>query len=716
MSLHYASGGLYAADWASLLLQDDEMEPGDLHSLHGALLPLLESLQWKGNAHQLAEMLGGLPRTLGMQEFRNILAELGYITTLTHSHSKHITEAGLPCLFVPDAADHAPLLVTEGMQVRNLRTRAQQDVLELEPGSILRVEAFDAFDHSPAANRWFTTTLRRFRGLFRQVLLLGVLINGLSLGVPFFSMMVYDHVIGAHDLRALVFLLFGVAIAFGAETIFRLVRASALAWFGARVNFLAAQAVFERLLAIEPLLVEQASPAAQVARIKTFESVREFFSGQAFLLFVEMPFLLLLLAALALLSPMMALVSMGVGVCFAVMVALQLRSIRLVSQRSARALSERQRDALELVTKLQSLRLCGLEHVLLRRLIGTTKKSLRRGADVTHRLKRVEHVASSMTLLGGLLAISLGVQDVWAGELSPGGLIAGMILVWRILSPMQQLSTVAPRLEQVQGGIQQIEKLLVLPVERAMHSPLARSYDFNGEIEIVNVAMRYPRQLDPVFSGMSLMIKPGEVVAIVGGNGSGKSSLLKLMNGLYRPAAGAIRVDGVDVRQFDALSLRRSMTYVAQTADLFSGTLHENMTMAAPFASDDDIRQALMRAGAFEDVMDLPQGLETVIGTEAADLPPMLPYTLSLARAYLSLKKVVLFDELPYAVLASHAGMQFKKTIQQIRGTHTVLMVTHTADLIALADTVIYLQQEQRPRIMRPEEAVEQMREMVYGV
>jgi ABC-type bacteriocin/lantibiotic exporter with double-glycine peptidase domain len=218
-----------------------------------------------------------------------------------------------------------------------------------------------------------------------------------------------------------------------------------------------------------------------------------------------------------------------------------------------------------------------------------------------------------------------------------------------------------------------------------------------------------------VFSGLSMTIKPGQIVAIVGGNGSGKSSLLKMMNGLYNPVSGTIRIDGVDVRQFDALSLRRSITYVAQTADLFSGTLRENLTMAAPFASEDDIRRALMDAGAFEDVMDLPNGLETVLSGESAQLPPMLSYTLSLARAYLSLKRVVLIDELPYAVLASAAGAQYRAMLERMRGHSTVILVAHTADLIVLADVVVFLQQEQRPKLLKPQEAVHYLKELHYA-
>ncbi len=717
MSLSYAhSKPVYAADWEALLLQDDGVREDGGRSLHAGLLQLLTLLGWKGDAHQLAEILGGMPRSIGVQEFRNILAELGYRTRLRRGQLELARGPRIPCVFMPDDRALPAILVTEEMaEPRYSNLRSPSIALTLSPaikGQLMTCEPLEHADVVAPPNRWFNFTLRRFRALFRQVLLLGFLINAISLGVPFFSMMVYDHVIGVRDLNVLWFLLTGVTIAFAAETLFRLMRSSALAWFSARLNFLAAQAVFERLLALEPQLVEQASPAAQVARIKTFESVREFFSGQAFLLFVEMPFLLVLLFALACLSGTMAAVCVGVGVVFFVLAMTQLRTIRAASQRSARTLSERQRDTMELVTKLRVLRLNGLERVILARLLELTRKSLRRSTNVTHQLKRVEHLATSLTLLGGLVAISLGVQDVWRGSLSPGGLIAGMILVWRTLSPFQQLATVAPRLEQVQGGIQQIERLLVLPVERTLTTPLARAYDFKGEIEVVNLAMRYPKQIDPVFSGLNLHVQPGKIIAVAGSNGSGKSSLLKLVNGLYRPVAGTIRVDGVDLRQFDALSLRRSITYVSQTADLFTGTLRENLTMAAPFANEDAVRTALIDAGAFEDVMTLSDGLETMVHADAIELPPMLPFTLNLARAYLTCKRVLLVDELPYAVLAGLAGERFRAKIASMRGTHTVLMVAHTADLIAMADQVVLFQQEQRPKLLPPQEAIKQLREI----
>lgn len=718
--ISYAGQGLYPAAWAALLLEEDGLEPGAVRSLHRILLPLLQGLKWKGSPQQLAEILGGMPRAIGLQELRNILAELGYGSRLRHGKIGRIYPGALPFVFLPVDEKEPPLLLIEeegAIVARNALTRAAVPLpLEEAKGTRVLPEPIEMLEHAPPPNQWFSYALRRFRPLFRQVLFLGLLINGLSLAVPFFSMMVYDHVIGVRDLAVLFYLIFGVALAFTAEAMFRLIRASALSWFGARINFLAAQAVFERLLAIEPLLVEQASPAAQVARIKTFESVREFFSGQAFLLFIEMPFLLVLLLALACLSLTMAVACVAVGVVFGLLAATQLRSVRLASQRSARALSERQRDALEIVTKLRILRLNGMEGRLLNRLLGTTRKSLRRATDVTHRMKLVEHLATSLTLLGGLLAISFGVQDVWALKLTPGGLIAGMILVWRILTPLQQIATVAPRLEQVQGGIQQIERLLQLPIERSTGNPLSRPYEFKGQVELVNLAIRYPKQLDPVFSGLNVSIKPGQFFVIAGGNGSGKSSLLKLLNGLYRPAAGTIRLDGVDLRQFDPLALRRSVTYVSQTADLFSGTVRENLTLAAPFVGEEAIRKALMDAGAFEAVMALPAGLETHIGSDGVELPPMLAYTLSLARAYLSLKKIVLLDELPYAILASDAGHHYRATVERLKGKHTIVAVSHTADLVELADGVIYLQQEQRPRLMAPGEAIHQLRELRHGV
>lgn len=686
--------------------------------LSRALPPLLQALGWKGNVRQLIDALPGRAVRLDVAELRAILALLGYHSYVRKGHLREVSAHSMPLLFIPDNDD--PLLVvlkrvSEGYLVHDcmagqvVTVEADDDV-----GHYLRFELTEQVEVADPNASWFVTTLRRFRATFRDVLWLGLAINSFALVVPFFTMMVYDRVIGAHVFETLYYLLAGAALALVAETFFRLARGVLLGRFGARLNHLVACGIFSRFLELEPATAEQVPPASQIARVRTFESVREFFTGQNFILFIELPFLLVILLVLVLLSPAMAAVCGGIGVLFALLISAQMRHLRERSTLVARATADRQAAGLEIFTKLEALHVNGFSDPLLKRFDRLSQRAARHSASFSYSMHVMEHLASALGLLGGLIAISVGLSSVWAGSLTPGGLIAGMILVWRILGPLQQLAAVAPRLRQVWGAIEQIDRLLALPSEHVRTAESYQRHSFEGNIELVNVAMRYGRN-DPIFSGVAFNVKAGQMVAVAGGNGSGKSSLLKLINGMYRQAAGSIRIDGIDIRQLDALALRRSVTYIPQAVTLFSGTVRENVALASPLASDDRIREALDMFGALEDIRQLPSGLDTVIGPQGINLPEIFAFKIMLARAFLDPKPIILCDELPYAVLNSQTGERFRRLLAQLRGRRTIILATHTEDLIDQADQVVFLRQERRHAIGNPREIIPLLKERIYG-
>lgn len=702
--------------WRPLLQQQGLLLSHSEHPAHDALLPLLEYLQWQGDARALVDVLQIQPNQFGWGELANILHALGYQWLERHGTMKHIRERDLPCLFIPDEAGMQPWLLQEEMGQEFLGRALEEDqlhTLKATPakGRIVTIRAVEDTELLPRQGQWFKTMIHEFRGQFRDGLLLGLLINVFALSVPIFTMLVYDRVIAGHNLGTLYYLLAGVAIALMAEGLFRILRAFSLSWFGVRANHIIAIAMFRRLFSLDPLSIERAPPAAQMVRAKAMEAVRDFLTGQSFILFIEFPFFPVLLVALLFFSVGMAGACLATGVVLTLVLATQLRTIRRLSQRSARSMSERQRDALELFSRLDTLRSQGLTEIMFARFQQSNRKANAAALEVNWRMQVVEHGVLAISMVGGLTALLFGVHAVWAETLSPGGLIAAMIITWRILMPLQQLAAIAPRLEQVNGGITQLEQLLALPPERSTVQSIVGSHALKGHVELVNLAMRYPRQSDTVFSGLSLQVQPGEMVAIVGANGSGKSSVLKLINGMYRQAAGSVRLDGIDIRQLDPLALRRGISYLAQSPIVFSGTVLENLTMVSPLATQEQVMQALDAAGVLNDVIQLPDGLHTVVGDGGVRLPQAMAYKLGLARAYIDLAPLILCDELPYALLSTGAGAQFRQHMASLKGRHTIIMVAHTSDLVRLADKAVYLQANRRPIIGRPDEIIPLMME-----
>lgn len=683
---------------------------------NAALLALLEALEWRGDAGAVAEILSIYPRHLHWRDLANVVRALGYGSDERRIRLNALRASDLPCLFLPDDAREAPLLVVQAMKgellVRSLEDDHVQPIAT-SPAKGRAMHFYPAENQTTEARagQWFRGALQRFRGQLRDALLLGLCINLLGLSVPLFTMLVYDRVIAGRNLDTLGYLLVGVCIALLGEGMLRALRGASLAWFGVRMNHLIGIAMFQRLLSIEPLSIERAPPAAQLVRTKAMESVRDFLTGQGFILFIEFPFIPLLLLVLLAAAPMMALACFVTAVLLCGLLATQLRAVRQSAQRSARAMAQRHRDALEIFSKLETLRMHGLSDALYARFCNSNRRALHAGGEVAWRMHVIEHLVLATGMLGGMVTLAVGVHLVWQGALSPGGLIACMIVAWRVVMPMQQIAAIAPRLEQVNGGIQQLEQLLALSPEREQASDTASAHRLRGQVELVNVAMRYPRQLDAVFAGLSLSIAPGEIVAIAGANGSGKSSVLKLVNGMYKQAAGSIRLDGVDIRQLDPLGLRRGITYIPQSVALFAGTVRDQLTLADPLASDEQIQQALEKAEALAEVMALPEGLQTVVGTQGMQLPPLLAFKLSLARAYVALKPLILCDELPYALLNTSAGEAFKRQLMRLKGRHTILLVAHTSDLVQLADQAVYLRQNRRPVVGRPNDILPMMLE-----
>ena len=191
--------------------------------------------------------------------------------------------------------------------------------------------------------------------------------------------------------------------------------------------------------------------------------------------------------------------------------------------------------------------------------------------------------------------------------------------------------------------------------------------------------------------GVELAVKPGEIVAITGPSSSGKSTLLKLVAGLYQPQAGAVLIEGMDIRQLDLGELRDSVAFLPQTCNLFHGTIAQNLRLANPTASDEDLSRAVLDAGLMGDILALPDGLETRITDQLqSQLPSGFKQRLMLARAFVKQVSIYLLDE-PGANLDEEGDAALMRKLQDLRGRATVILTTHRPSHMRLADRVAYL-------------------------
>lgn len=695
---------------------------GDSMPWANALCTMILALNTRLKLHQIVDALPYRTDSVTKIEALNALANLGFPPSSTRL-SLHSVDARLcPCIFVLQARPDAPLVVMA-------RTDQEFTVFDSETGEIEKIGFGDrrlhehgtawfarTYDESASklsqfmragsGHSWFRALLGRFSGLFLQIVATGFVINLTALAMPIFIMLVYDRVIGTGSAASLDHLVFGVLLAVCAEILLRDIRSRGLAWLAGRLDHIVGTQIFERLVGLPPSSIERATVPAQIARIKTFESVRDFFSGPLFLSLLELPFVAIALVVMAILAGPLVLVPITAIVALAGLFLLIRRHIRVAIRQAAKASTARQRFAIETFEKLAAIKSGGL--------VDQWRQKYRslsgREGIALFRLKWLGVVAEvgahALTVLAGVATVSIGVSLVWSGSISAGGLVASMILIWRIMAPFHSLCTAVPRLEQLRSSVEQVNALMEVSTEDR-GSPSTRMANVKGEVAFHDVGMRYDGGDDPALRGVSFTAKPGDLVVVTGNNGSGKSTLLKLIKGLYRATDGSVAIDGFDVRQLDPVYLRRQIAYMPQAPQFFAGTVLENLLFANPIASAEDIDRALAICDVADEVRAMPEGLNThICGDAKYKVSSSVAARLSLARAMLSDAQIILIDELPNALVSSETGTKLKALLKDNHFRKTVFVVSYREDIIDLADIVLELQRG-TPAVVRSANALQ---------
>ncbi|MGB5679915.1 MAG: ATP-binding cassette domain-containing protein, partial [Gammaproteobacteria bacterium] len=242
-------------------------------------------------------------------------------------------------------------------------------------------------------------------------------------------------------------------------------------------------------------------------------------------------------------------------------------------------------------------------------------------------------------------------------------------------------------------AIKQIDQLMRLDVEQHSGQSSLMLSQLKGRIAVDRISFRYGPNEDPALLGVSFAVEPGEMVAICGSTGAGKSTMIKLIAGMYRPQAGSLSIDDMDIRQLNAMDLRRSISYIPQEVRMFHGTIAQNLRLNNVLATDQELRIAAEQAGIIDNILRLPDGFETRIGDNTSEhLPPGFLRGLSMARAFVNPAQILLLDE-PGASLDEESDQRLISQLKKLKGERTIVMVSHRPSHIRLADKAVLLEQ-----------------------
>ncbi|RYG61494.1 MAG: ATP-binding cassette domain-containing protein [Alphaproteobacteria bacterium] len=528
------------------------------------------------------------------------------------------------------------------------------------------------------------------------LLLSSLLVQGLGVMLPVFIMVVYDHVIDGRAPVGYTALLTGMLVALMAEAALRRIRGTLLVRAGIRAETFWINRLVAQLIHLPAALVERASLSSQLNRLKGVEIFRDMAVSPIVLGALDVPFVALVLLVMFLVAGELVLIPlMLIGAYLVVMLA-ALPWIKSTLRTQARMSDHQQGLVLEASHNHLALRADGLTDIWMERIAANGMQSM----ATTSRSTFLQHALEVISLLGsslaGLLTLSAGVSMVQAGTLSAGGLIASMMLVWRMLAPLSLLCTALPRLVQMFQTALQLTQFLNLQTETPPLAPPAPMQlpqpAPQGDLTLTNISLRYRHEHAQVLNNLSATIKAGQLVMVMGSNGSGKSTLLKVIVGLYPLQGGNLRLDGIDTRQWDPERLRSHIAYLPQQPDMFTDTIATNLRLANPLATDDDLWNALELADAAETVRQLPNALHEHLGHQ--DVPEIFAHQLNLARLYLNQAPFVLADELPGTLLTLPAGRNFIQWVLSQRGQRTLLVVGNYQALQDAAAMAIGLKAE----------------------
>jgi ATP-binding cassette subfamily C protein LapB len=320
-------------------------------------------------------------------------------------------------------------------------------------------------------------------------------------------------------------------------------------------------------------------------------------------------------------------------------------------------------------------------------LVGELAISGQRGRLLT---SAVNNVCGLLQQLATVLMVFAGVYLIGAGDLSMGGLIAAVMLSSRVLAPMSQIVNLQASYFQTRTAVEGLNQTMQLPVERPPSRNFLLKDAIAGEIEFREVSFSYGPMAPVVLNKISFRIKAGEKVAVIGRIGSGKSTLQKLVMGLYQPTSGMVLIDGVDLRQLDPAFVRKAMAHVSQDFALFEGSIRHNITIGETARNDERLAQVAALTGVNELVRESSVGLDMPVGERGDRLSGGQRQSIMLARALYRQASVYLMDE-PTGQLDSASEDHLKRQLLAWMGPATLILTTHKASMLELADRVIVL-------------------------
>lgn len=539
---------------------------------------------------------------------------------------------------------------------------------------------------SKKPQHWFWGQLSNQRGLIRDVVLGTFVANLFAVAVSLFALQVYDRVIPNHSEATLWVLVAGAGVAILCEAILRISRAYVMDVAGRRVEITATSFLFSRLMGMS-LAKRPSSPGSLAYQMREFGSVREFFTAASIGSAADIPFVVIFLLLIYGIAGQVVLVIIA-GMALIVIPSLLMRKpMQKLTEEMQGGTSAASKLLTELCYNHDTIKSHRGESLFQRRWEEIVALNAQKTSQQRLLASVLSYWSMAMQQVAYVGAVVAGVYMVFLGEFTVGTIIAVSILTSRAIAPVTQLSGTIARWQQVKTALEGLEQIVEAPQDKSIDRKFVRKDRLNTDMVLQGVTFGYDPEMPPVLKVQHLTIKGGETMCLLGTNGSGKSSLLKVLSGLYEVSSGGISVGGLDLRQIDPVDVRRNIGFLPQDVRMFSGSLRENITMGSDRISESRLLAAVSFAGLDRAIQSNPFGLDLVVPDGGEALSVGQKQMVGLARLYLQDPAIVLLDE-PTASLDQNAEAALINTLSMWLSGRTCVLTTHRTSALKLADKI----------------------------
>lgn len=586
------------------------------------------------------------------------------------------------------------LFAESGMRPHELDVQELERLLEGQTLSVKLTPKASKQTLLPIKNEafsWFWSTMWRFRRFYYEAMVATVVANLLTLATVFFAMTVFNRVIPAQAFTSLWTLTIGVSIAMVLEFGMRWLKARLVDEGGKRADLAINATLLREIMAVR-LDHRPQSIGIFASAMRDFDSLRDFMSSTLFVTVADLPFVVLFLVVIWLIAGPLVLIPLAV-VIFLVAMAFFVQPVLMRAMReNMKQAGEKQSVLVESLLNLEMLKAHNAENYLQRRWEKSNAAAVRSFITVRKVNAVVSGLTSTLSQATTVGMIVLGVFMIVDNTLSIGALIAAKILVGRALGPVSQIVQLATRYQQAKNALEMLDGLVQRPRDRDHDQRYIVPDGFDGHLMADNLEFAYPGpQSSPVIDKVSLTLAPGERMALLGQVGSGKSTLLRLLSGLYKPTSGSVRIDNLDILQIEPSELRSRMGYVGQDAQLFMGSLRDNLVLSDGWITDERIMEVLKSLGLYPMVAAHPRGLDMPLTEAGGGLSGGQRQLLSVARMMLRDPVYVFMDE-PTANMDQDTEARVIRVLGDWLKGRTLLISTHRPQLLAWVDRIAVMQ------------------------